>query len=38
MFKLVYRATLEQISLIKRCLRSNEDVNLFPVLQTGEGF
>lgn len=38
MFKLVYRALLEQISLIKRCLRSNEDVNLFPVLQTGEGF
>ena len=36
MFKLVCRATWEKIQLIKKCLRSNEDMNLFPVLLAGE--
>lgn len=38
MTKLVYRSTLENIWLIKKCLRSKEDLNLFSVLLSGKWF
>lgn len=38
MFKFTCKATIEKIKILKKCLRSNEDVNLFPALQAGEGF
>lgn len=37
-FKFIYRRTLENTWLIKKCLRSKEDLNLFSVLLSGKWF